>query len=139
MTWFKNNEPLMASQRYDIDYNLSTSVASLHIKQTKPLDIGVYRLVAENIMGKADTTCQLFVKASPNIDETAYVDPSSFRSLETPHKQPAASDSDDVGQPQAPIIVKPLQDQECFEGEIATFVCEVKGNPRPTVTRFIKN
>lgn len=123
----------MASQRFDIEYNLSTCVASLHIKQTKPLDIGVYRLMAENIMGKADTTCQLFVKATSNIDETAYVDPSSFRSLEVPHKHAAASDTDEIGEPQPPVIVRPLQDIECFEGEIATFVCEVKGNPKPSI------
>ena len=122
----------MASQRYDIDYNLSTSVATLYIKQTKPLDIGSYRLTAENIMGKADTSCQLFVKASPNIDETAYVDPNSFRSLEA-NKQPTANDSDDTAEAEPVIIVKPLTDQECFEGEIATFICEVKGHPKPSV------
>ena len=131
----------MASQRYDIDYNLSTSVATLYIKQTKALDLGIYRLVAENIMGKADTACQLFVKASPNIDETAYVNPSSFRSLETSNKQQQPDNDEIVGEVQPAIIVKPLQDQECFEGEIATFICEVKGNPKPSVIfiRYILN
>jgi hypothetical protein len=131
----------MASQRYDIDYNLSTSVATLYIKQTKALDLGIYRIVAENIMGKADTACQLFVKASPNIDETAYVNPSSFRSLETSNKQQQPDNDEIVGEVQPAIIVKPLQDQECFEGEIATFICEVKGNPKPSVIfiRYILN
>ena len=131
----------MASQRYDIDYNLSTSVATLYIKQTKALDLGIYRIVAENIMGKADTACQLFVKASPNIDETAYVNPSSFRSLETSNKQQQPYNDEIVGEVQPAIIVKPLQDQECFEGEIATFICEVKGNPKPSVIfiRYILN
>ena len=127
----------MASQRYDIDYNLSTSVATLYIKQTKALDLGIYRIVAENIMGKADTACQLFVKASPNIDETAYVNPSSFRSLETSNKQQQPDNDEIVGEVQPAIIVKPLQDQECFEGEIATFICEVKGNPKPSVIFII--
>jgi hypothetical protein len=124
--------PLMASQRCDIDYNLSTYISTLNIKVTKPLDIGTYRVFAENIAGTAETTCNLFIERVPNIDETAYVNPESFRTLEFPPK-PISYDTDDSGDKQPVLIVKPLQDQECFEGETATFICEVRGNPKPQV------
>ena len=124
----------MASQRYDIEHNLTTGICCLNIKQTKALDLGIYRLSVENLLGRADTSCQLFVKASPNIDETAYVNPNSFRSLEAPQRQPQAQ-TEDIGEIQPAIIIKQLTDQECYEGEIATFICEVKGNPKPSVKK----
>jgi hypothetical protein len=37
----------MASQRFDMDYNLSTCIATLNIKVTKPVDIGSYKVLAE--------------------------------------------------------------------------------------------
>lgn len=127
----------MASQRCDMDYNLSTYISTLNIKVTKPVDIGNYKVVAENIAGKADTSCNLFIEAVPNIDETAYVNPDSFRPLEF---QPKAVnyDSEDAGDKQPVLIVRPLEDKECFEGESVTFVCEVKGVPKPQVELKIK-
>jgi hypothetical protein len=77
----KNDEPLMASMRCDMDYNLSTFISTLNIKSTKPLDAASYRVLAENIAGKAETSCKLFIESVPNIDETAYVNPDSFRSF----------------------------------------------------------
>lgn len=141
LTWYKNDEPLMASQRVDMDYNLSTCIATLNIKLTKPFDIGKYRVVAENVAGKAETACKLFIQTVPNIDETAYVNPESFRSLENFPKAPLSYDSEDGGADVLPVIVvKPLEDKECFEGETVSFVCEVKGNPKPVVSSnfFIK-
>ena len=122
----------MASQRCDMDYNLSTFIATLNIKNTKPLDCATYRVLAENIAGKAETSCKLFIEAVPNIDETAYVNPDSFRSLEFIPRQPLSYDSED-GDKQPILIVKPLEDQECFEGETVSFICEIKGHPKPLV------
>jgi hypothetical protein len=122
----------MASQRYDLDYNLSTCISTLNIKVTKPIDIGVYRVFAENIVGTAETTCNLFIETVPNIDNTAYVNPESFKALDFPPK-PISYDTDDGGDKQPILIVTPLVDQECFEGETVTFMCEVRGNPKPQV------
>lgn len=128
----------MASQRCDIDYNLSTCISTLNIKVTKPIDIGTYRVFAENIAGTAETSCNLLIERVPNIDETAFVNPDSFRALEFPPK-PSSADNDDTGNRQPVLIVKPLEDQECFEGETATFICEVRGNPRPEVIKDLKS
>jgi hypothetical protein len=122
----------MASQRYDIDYNLSTCVGILNIKLTKPMDIGTYRVVAENCVGQCETSGKLFVQAVPHIDETPYVNPNSFRSLDGP-KFPSNLDNDDGKEKQPALIVKPLEDQECFEGETVMFICELSGNPKPVV------
>lgn len=127
-----NNEPLMASQRYDIEHNLSTSVGMLNIKNVKPQDIGTFRVEAENAAGKCETQGKLFVESVPDIDETAYVNPSHFRNLDGPKaKGPGA---DDGGAKQPVLIINPLEDQECFEGETVMFVCDVTGNPKPVIT-----
>ena len=160
----------MASQRLDIDYNLATCIATLSIKEAKqPTDVGTYHVLAENEHGRAETACQLFIEAVPNIDETAYVNPDLFRYFDGPHppapqqqqqrtapapqslasqlkphtpRQQAAANNnnnnnDEDEDPNAPkepsLIVQPLRDRECFEGENVTFVCEVRGSPRPTV------
>lgn len=133
LTWFKDGQPLMASQRCDIDYNLSTYISTLNIKVTKPIDIGTYRVFAENIAGQAETSCNLFIERVPNIDETAFVNPESFKNLEFPFR-PMAPENEDSDDKQPVLIVKPLEDQECFEGETVTFICEVRGIPRPQVT-----
>ena len=123
----------MASMRCDMDYNLSTFIATLNIKVTKPLDIAKYRVLAENVAGQAETSCKLFVETVPNIDETAYINPDSFRALELLPRAPLNYDSEDGGDKIPSLIVKPLEDQECFEGETVTFMCEVKGHPKPQV------
>jgi hypothetical protein len=127
----------MASQRLDIDYNLSTFISTLNIKVTKRVDLGTYRVLAENIAGQAETSCKLFIQEVPNIDETAYVNPDSFRPFEYIPRPHLSYDSED-GDKQPVIIVKPLEDQECFEGETVTFVCEVRGLPRPQVNLKLK-
>ena len=128
----------MASMRCDMDYNLSTFISTLNIKSTKPLDAASYRVLAENIAGKAETSCKLFIESVPNIDETAYVNPDSFRSLEFIPKPNLSYDSED-GDKQPILIVRPLEDQECFEGDSVSFICEVKGHPKPQVRLFYKN
>ena len=128
----------MASMRCDIDYNLSTFISTLNIKSTKPLDAASYRVLAENIAGKAETSCKLYIESVPNIDETAYVNPDSFRSLEFIPKPNLSYDSED-GDKQPILIVRPLDDQECFEGDSVSFICEVKGHPKPQVSFFYKN
>ena len=131
MTWFKDGETLMASKRLDIDYNLSTFISTLNIKVTRKIDIGSYRVLAENIAGMAETSCKLFVKEVPNIDETAYVNPDSFKPFEHLPKPQLSFEDDNEQQPV--LIVKPLEDQECYEGDNVTFVCEVRGHPKPQV------
>lgn len=125
----------MASQRIDMDYNLSTFISTLNIKVTKPIDIATYKVVAENKVGKAETSCKLFVEAVPNIDETAYVNPESFRPFDNiplKNQQPVWYDGED-GDKQPVLILKPLSDQECFEGESVSFVAEVRGHPKPHI------
>lgn len=123
---------MMASQRFDFDYNLSTCILTLNIKDSKRSDLGEYKVVAENIVGKADTACKLFIHEIPSIDETPYVNPDSFKQLEFPLKNQPTNDDDNANK-QPALIVKPLEDRECFEGETISFSCEVRGNPKPTV------
>lgn len=97
------------------------------------MDLGTYRVVAENCAGKCETQCKLFVEAVPDIDETAYVNPSKFKNLDGP-KNPNNVGDDNDGAKQPVLIVNPLEDQECFEGETVMFICDLSGNPKPSVS-----
>jgi hypothetical protein len=79
----------------------------------------------------------LFVEAVPNIDETAYVNPDSFKPFDFIAKPfPLPNDDDNTGEKVPVLILRPLEDQECFEGESVSFIAEVKGTPRPQVNIF---
>lgn len=121
----------MASMRCDFDYNLLTSIATLHIKNTNLTDLATYTVVAENIAGKADTACKLTIDAVPNIDETPYVNPEIFHKLEAGPRRPILNEDTLT---KAPFLsVKELKDQVCNEGDTVSFICEVKGYPKPEV------
>ena len=78
------------------------------------MDLGTYRVFAENVAGHCETSCKLFIQEVPNIDETAYVNPDSFKPFEYIPRPHLSYDSED-GEKQPVLIVKPLEDQECFE------------------------
>jgi hypothetical protein len=61
-----------------------------------------------------------------------------FGLLEFIPKPNLSYDSED-GDKQPILIVRPLEDQECFEGDSVSFICEVKGHPKPQVSLFYKN
>ncbi len=121
---------MMASQRCDFDFNLPTQIATLNIKNGKLQDTGTYKVVGENIAGKAETRCDLKIDEVPNIDETPLIDPEAFDGLEKPYKKrPDVSNNY-----QEPVlIVRDLKDQLVNEGQPVYFECEVKGTPEPQV------
>jgi len=43
---------------------------------------------------------------------------------------------EESGPKQHTLIVNPLEDQECFEGETFMFVCDLTGNPKQKVDFF---
>lgn len=131
LSFFKNNEQLMASQRYDFDYNIGSGIATLNIKASKLIDEGVYKVVAENKVGKCETECRLLINPVPNVDETPFVDPEAFLSFEQAPRINLPQNDDSIRQPV--LVVKELKDQECNEGDTISFVCEVRGYPKPEI------
>lgn len=58
--WIKNNKPLSSSEVVDLKYK--NGIAKLTINEVYPEDEGEYICKATNVMGSAETTCQLKVK-----------------------------------------------------------------------------
>jgi hypothetical protein len=123
---------LPASNRYETDYNLSTDIAVLRISSAIKNDIGNYLVLAENPAGKDQTFCKLFIKSSPNIDETPMVNPESYKFLEaTPIKLEYEDDEKDKYFP--PYVIIPLSDLNLSEGIDVRLACKIDGYPKPKV------
>ncbi len=117
--------------RFTTNYDLRTDIVILKIDDGRPHDVGNYRVVAENDAGKDETQCNVFVTAVPDVDETSFINPELFRNLgqKKPNDLP-----EEVTLGKRPWLnVKELKDQTCHEGETVSFVCEIKGYPRPEV------
>ena len=59
LTWLKNGQPIVASNRLNTEYNLNTGVAKLKINDTVLSDAGVYSVLAENKAGSDQTNARL--------------------------------------------------------------------------------
>ena len=138
MTWFKDSKPLPASTRYETDYNLASLFVVLKINQAQLNDVGNYLVLAENIAGKDQTFCKLFVRETPKVDETPLIDPDAFKFLEAPlNKQP--DDSDDKKDRERfypPRVIIPLSNVTINEGDFVRFACKIDGYPKPKMTWY---
>lgn len=132
LTWFKDGQPLPASTRYETDYNYSNFIATLKISNAQKNDLGHYRVLAENIVGKADTSCKLFVNLLPNIDESPYVNPEAFKFLEAPPVKPE-NENEPKEHYIPPKVIVPLSNVRISEGENVFLVCKIDGYPKPKV------
>lgn len=96
-------------------------------------DIGTYKVVAENPVGKADTDCETFVLNTANIDEKPNVDPEKFKYLEkVPDKTPYDLDDKGKGKPPKFIIHLP-NEHVILNGKKLHLKCKVEGYPYPKV------
>ena len=73
--------PLPAKTRFQPEYDMYSKIASLKIKDVRPTDVGEYKCLAENKVGKDETSALAYVLKTPNIDEKAYINPERFRDL----------------------------------------------------------
>lgn len=121
-----------ASNRYETDYNLSTDIATLSINNALKNDIGNYLVLAENAAGKDQTFCKLYIKTSPNVDETPLVNPDAFKFLESVPARPADEDNEKEKY-FPPYVIIPLTDLNLTEGCDVRLACKVDGYPKPKV------
>ena len=61
--WFKNNKPLVLSQRHFVYEEEAKKLCGIKIKSAKPDDSGIYSLVIDNQFGTDDTSAQVLVTA----------------------------------------------------------------------------
>jgi hypothetical protein len=135
MTWFKDKDLLPAATRYTTNYDLNTCIVSLRIDDAHLTDIGVYRVVGENVAGKDETSCSTFVLNTTNVDQRPLINPEAFRMLDrTPDFYAPAEPVDNPDRAKPPKFIVHLPDQiKLFDGEKVHLKCKVEGYPFPQV------
>ena len=98
-------------------------------------DLGNYTAIAENQIGKDQTSCNVFVQQMPNIDVTPMVNPDAFKYLDHPlvHKPREVDDNENF---QPPRVIVPLQNLQLKEGEQVHLMCKITGHPKPKVIKL---
>ncbi len=96
-------------------------------------DIGTYLVVAENIVGKDQTSCATFVLNTTNVDQRPLINPEAFRMLDrVPDYQGPIEKVEDASRAKPPKFVIHLPDQvKLFDGEKIHLKCKVEGYPFP--------
>lgn len=88
-TWYRNNKPIMASNRITSHYDMLTKRCYLQVLDTRPDDVGTYELVAENPAGQDRTKAELTIVPVSKIDQTGYVPYDKFSTLEFKPRLPS--------------------------------------------------
>ena len=131
--WSKNNEPLMASNRFTTIYDPVSGNIDVNINFVKPVDEGVYTCKAENIYGEDKTFVDIEILDVPNVDETPQTNnPNAFSLLDMSHLKPVTENPAD--QLLAPKVIIPLADTKIYEEKPVLLTCKIIGNPKPKVT-----
>jgi hypothetical protein len=152
ISYLKNEQPLAASSRIKTSYNVNTGVVTLVIEDVNVYDAGAYKIRAENAFGKAETAGVIYVNPTSGIDARPVVDPNAFRYL-PPQQQPQQPQYQQPQPQRSTARVEPHQQDvpmgECVapnfvvglspnvkihEGEPVKLVCQVEGQPKPTVS-----
>ena len=135
ITWYRDSKLLPASNRYTVDYDLYTGIVTLKINEGLMSDVGTYLALAENEVGADQTSGTVFLKETPNIDNTPMVNPEAFRYLEHPtsERNPPKEDSE-LKYP--PKVIVPLSNVKLEEGQSVLLACKIEGQPRPKVWRW---
>ena len=71
MTWYHSNKILPAKTRFKPNYDLYTGIASLKIDDINLEDAGKYKVVAENIAGKGETSADALVQKHDRLKSQA--------------------------------------------------------------------
>ena len=135
VVWLKDGKPLMASQRYETNYDYYTGIATLVIKTAFYDDKGNYECVATNIAGTDRSSANLIVKFVPNVDDTSYINPDALRHLE-PVNLNALPDENPDEKYKKPYFVKVPKDMEVREGAVVRLDCLAFGRPNPELTWY---
>lgn len=91
-------------------------------------------MLAENIVGKDQTSCEAFVLNTANVDQRPLIDPKAFINLERVPDQFSQDRPEQAPEGRPPKFVIHLPDQlNLFDGEKVHVNCKVIGYPLPKV------
>jgi hypothetical protein len=137
----KNDQSLLASTRFTVNYEPNTGEIEIIIDYVKPIDTGIYKCKATNIHGEDITTGNIFILNIPNIDERPQtLNPDAFKDLELTLNEPIKEIDDEEkyireGKPPKFIINMPA-DVKVRDGERYQTICKVNGYPYPKVNKI---
>lgn len=126
MTWFKNGQRLIPSEKHQISY--SNQQATLRVSNANKSDSGHYTLLAENPQGVVVSSAVLAVE--PTAQQPSYASRQSVEPLDTGAEE---------GKALPPVFVRNFQDRDVTEGKMTRFDCRVTGRPYPEVFWFIND
>ena len=127
MTWFKNGQRLIPSEKHQISY--ANQQATLRVTNSSSADSGHYTLLAENPQGVVVSSAVLAVE--PRAQQPQYA---SRQSVE-----PYEVGTTEEGKALPPSFVRTFQDRDVTEGKMTRFDCRVTGRPYPEVFWFIND
>lgn len=127
ISWYKNNAPLIMSQRHTTHFDEMKKVCSLKIKNAKPDDAGVYTLVIENPYGADQSSGQVVHLRPVDEQRPRYPSQSVTSPISKTPEEPKLTMS-------PPRILKHLQPEtNVNEGQGITLSCMIDGTPIPNV------
>lgn len=118
--WYHNDRPVKESQ--DVQLLFQGDRCTLIVQEAFLEDAGLYRVVAINSAGEANSSCELSVTPLNELDPA--------RRTQIERLLPVA---------QPPRFDRLLSDILTDEGEQIEFECSVLGDPRPTVKWLLNN
>lgn len=138
ISWYKNQQPLIMSQRHTTHVDEMKKLCALKIRNAKPDDAGLYTVVVSNPFGSDDSSAHVGVlgpddgkPATPRIPSTSVPTPLARMPTELPAHQPEKS--------APPRIIKHMAPEtQVNEGEHIVISCVVEGVPTPNIT-YLKN
>ncbi|CAF4167212.1 unnamed protein product, partial [Rotaria sp. Silwood2] len=137
ISWLKDDQPLVVSQRFMPDYDTKTGIVRLTIYPVYAADSGRYKMVARNIAGEVSTKCILRIQPTANIEDHPLA---KFAGLRKTPQQPSGLESThkptDSTDGQKPYFIKIPVDQEVPEGQLVRLDYIPAGRPEPTLSWY---
>jgi hypothetical protein len=135
ISWYKNNQPLIMSQRHTCSLDEAKNIAYLKIKNVKPDDSGFYTIVVENPYGHDNSSAQAVI-ISPEENKPRQ-----------PYRAPMPAPQQQQQQPllQAPPMSPPritrpfAPETNIVEGESIVLSAIVHGSPTPQISYYKNN
>jgi hypothetical protein len=120
----------MASSRIKTNYNPSNGIVTIKLEDVNVYDAGSYKIAADNIGGRAESACVVYINKAPVID----VGPESR--LQSAPRTPSSSapKMEESQKIIPPRIIRHFQPEQLFnEGQTIILSCMVEGFPIPQV------
>ncbi|NWW69913.1 TITIN protein, partial [Climacteris rufus] len=138
VTWYREDYKIESSMDFQITFK--AGLARLVIREAFAEDSGRFTCTATNKAGSVSTSCQLYVKATEEIETRETISEKAVteekRYVETKDivmEDVSAAAEEVLGEPIPPFFIRKPTVHKLIEGGSIIFECQVGGNPKPHV------